>query len=152
MTKDELEAALKGIDCDQETIDKAFYEEFAQKYRPSARRATPLVKTALDGSREVSPQSPIVEAWLTYSLSFRDTELNLQELMETADSINKMVPTPDEISYTFLQLSKRGWLTENEHRYGLTIEARHAIRTIVGEGDVFDEIERLEKWIATHPR
>ena len=135
----------------QEVSNEAFHEAWFQQYRHWAEHAEPLVREALDGERHVAPESPFVEAWLSYSLYSSEGELSLQELLEAADSVNKLIPTPDEISWAFLQLRKRGWLTENLGRYGLTIEARRIIRTIADDGDVLDEMERLRKWILAQP-
>lgn len=151
MTRRELEAELKSIGFDQITISDAFIEIFSQHYRHWAERVTPLVCSALDGSRMITPQSPSVEAWLTYALFIRDTEVALEELIEAADFISHLIPNPDEISWTLLQLRKRGWLVEHEGTYGLTANGRGLIQEIVTSGELLEELDELEAWILMHP-
>jgi len=68
-----------------------------------------------------------------------------------ADGIEHAVPNPEEIAWGFLRLRTRGWLVEQEDRYGLTREGRRVIESVVGEGTVLDRMERLEVWTLAHP-
>lgn len=151
MASSELTAALIAIGCDEKAIDEAFFEDFFEQYRLPAGTATPLVKAALGGQREVPPQPPITEAWLTVALFDQDKELTIQMLMEIADSIRKLLPTADEISWAFQCLEKRGWLTQRGELYGLTPEARRTIADIVGEGGAWGGVKRLKEWMLVNP-
>ncbi len=151
MMRSELEAALESVGCHQEAINAAFSEGFFEQYRSYAKQVEPLVRAVLDGSRKVVPQSPSVEAWLAYALFFRDEELTIQQLIMTADEINHLIPSPDEISWALLQLRKREWLADNGNRYKLTPEGRDSIAGIVGHGEVLEELERLKEWVSSHP-
>jgi hypothetical protein len=151
MTRRELEVCLKAIGFDERTIDEAFCEEFSQCHRNWAEQVAPLVIAALDGSRAVKPQSPSAEAWLTYALFIRDKEMTIQELIEAADFINHLIPNSEEISWTFLQLRKRGWLVEHEGVYGLTENGRHSIQEVVTDGELLEELDELKSWIISHP-
>src|SRR2546425_9941388 len=53
----------------------------------------------------------------------------------------------DDVASAFLCLRKRGWLSVQGNKYGLTGEGRLAINTIVAQGS----LERLNGWISSHP-
>ncbi|OGS59821.1 MAG: hypothetical protein A3K59_09575 [Euryarchaeota archaeon RBG_19FT_COMBO_69_17] len=122
-----------------------------QSYRQWAEEVAPQLHAALSGEREISPQLPRTEAWLALCLFFGDSPLPLRDVIQMADGIEHAVPNPEEIAWGFLRLRTRGWLVEQEDRYGLTREGRRVIESVVGEGTVLDRMERLEVWTLAHP-
>jgi hypothetical protein len=118
-----------------------------ENYREFAEKIAPALRAALAGERDVPTQKAGVEAWLGYALYYYDRLLSLEGVIESADAINHGIPNPDEVSWAFLCLRKRGWLVVQGHMYGLTPEGRLAINTIVVQGS----LERLNGWISSHP-
>src|SRR3990172_3298751 len=143
----ELIPALKALGCTEDDIRRAFEQLGERQYRRMAELTGPVVRDALAGARELPPQRPFTEAWLGYALYSYERLLTLEEVIETADSINHLIPTPDEVAWAFVRLKERRWLAVQGDLYGLTEEGRLAIGTIVNEGVV----ERLEKWISENP-
>lgn len=119
----------------------------SENYREFAEEIAPVLLAALAGKRDVPPQKPFVEAWLAYALYYYDRLLFLEEVIESADAINHGIPTADDVASAFLCLRKRGWLSVQGNKYGLTGEGRLAINTIVAQGS----LERLNGWISSHP-
>ena len=153
MPAGELWKALEAIGCRSPEIMVAFdkagfhfpsYQEYGEEFRPQ-------VQKALAGEREVPQQQPFAEAWLTFAIYEMDSELTIQMLIEDADSLNHAIPTADEISWAFLCLRKRRWLTERKDLYGLTSEGRRIIASVVGADYGLGGAERLEKWVLAHP-
>jgi len=153
MPSNELWLALRGIGCTPEEIVIAFQGVGRPSpYYHWADEMLPRVKDALAGSREVPPQAPFSEAWITYALFWSQSPIPLRDVIGNADAINVLIPTADEIAWAFLRLRKRGWLVVQGNLYGLTAEGRNAIETIVGkEGGVLEQAERLEGWMLAHP-
>jgi hypothetical protein len=118
-----------------------------EHYHEFAEQIAPRLREVLAGERDVQPQKPFVEAWLGYALYYYDKLLSLEEVIESADAINHGIPNPDEVSWAFLCLRKRGWLSVQGDMYGLTTEGRLAINTIVVQGN----LDRLNRWISSHP-
>ena len=152
----DLEDALKAAGCSEEAIKHAIFLAFYDRYRPYAEETIPQLLAALHGAREVPAQSSRIEAWLTLSLIYskesKERGLTIQDLLYVADGLNKTLATPDEISWVFIQLRKRDWLSDQDGSYSLTPEARSIVEQIVrGSGDAFDEIDRLETWMSAHP-
>lgn len=143
----ELIPTLKALGCTGEDIRRAFEELGERQYRRMAELTEPVVRDALAGVREVPPQPPSTEAWLGYTVYYYERLLSLEEVIETADSVNHLIPTPDDVAWAFVRLRERGWLAVQGDLYGLTEEGRMAIGTIVNEGVV----ERLENWISANP-
>ena len=122
-----------------------------RSYRQWAERIAPRVQAALAGKQEVPPQPPFTEAWLTYALYWRESPMSLEEVIFRADSVNHAVPNPEEIAWAFIRLRKRGWLSVQGDSYALTAEGRRAVESIVDNGDLWEQIERLEQWTLAHP-
>lgn len=116
------------------------YHEFAEKI-------TPVLRATLRGGRDVPQQKPITEAWLAYALFPFERPVPLEEIIGSADAISHGIPKPDEVAWAFLSLTKRGWLSDEGDKYSLTNEGRHAINTIIAQGN----LERLNDWISNHP-
>jgi len=111
----------------------------------------PKVKAALAGTYEVPPQPPFTEAWLAYTLfDMMEPLVPLRDVVDTADALNHATPNADEIAWAFLMMMRRGWLVEKDDLFGLTDEGRHAIRDIVGEAGMYDQMKRLEDWTQQH--
>lgn len=151
LPNDELGRKLLSLGCDPAEIRHALLEAgvepFTHEYRELAEKARPHLLAALAGRRKVRTQRPFTEAWLGYALYYYSRPLSLWEVIESADSVNHLIPDPDEIAWAFLRLRARGWLAVQGDTYGLTEEGRLAMGTIVNEGVV----ERLEKWISANP-
>ncbi len=120
-------------------------------YRQWAEAVMPRLRAALAGEYEVPPQPPLAEAWLGYALFCYERLLSLEETIESADAIEHGIPNSDEVAWAFLQLRKRGWLTEQGNLFGLTTRGRSAIADIVGKGGMWDQFDRLRKWTLSHP-
>jgi len=122
-------------------------------YRQWAEDIAPQLHAALNGKREIQPQAPFNEAWMTYALFRVESSLPvpLNDVIAIADGINHSIPNPDEIAWAFLRLIKRGWLIVRGDFYGLTAEGRNSVKHIVGGGGYIDEeMDRLTDWISTH--
>ncbi len=117
-----------------------------ESYQQWAEQVIPVLRSALGDKYQVPQQRPFVEAWIGYALYSLDRHLSVEEIIESADSINHGIPSPDEVAWAFLSLRKRGWLSAQGDKYGLTVEGRRAISAIIAQGSV----ERLEGWISTH--
>jgi hypothetical protein len=122
-----------------------------QSYRQWAEEVAPQLQAAFLGEREIPPQPPRTEAWLALCLFLGESPLPLKDVIEMADGIEHAVPNPEEIAWGFLRLKRRGWLLEQGNMYGLTVEGRRMIESVVGEGTVLDRVERLEVWTSAHP-
>ena len=118
-----------------------------ESYREWADAMKPGLQAALAEERKVQPQKPSVETWLGLALHYHDRLLSLWEVIESADALNHDIPNPDEVAWAFLSLRKRGWLAVEGDMYGLTIEGRRAISTIVCQ----QNYELLNDWIQDHP-
>ena len=152
----DLEKALEDVGCDSEAVNHAIFLAFYDRYRPYAEEVLPQVRAALSGSMKVRQQSAWVEAWITYSLisskESKERRLTIQDILCAADSLNKAMASPDEISWTFIQLKRRGWLVDEDGVYALTPEARLLVEQIVEEErNSLDGIDRLEAWISANP-
>jgi hypothetical protein len=122
-----------------------------QSYVKWAQEIAPRVLAALSGKVEVPEQRPSTEAWLTYALYWKDSQLSLEDMIRYADVVGHSIPNALEISWALLRLRKRGWLSIQKDSYGLTDEGRRAVGGIVGSGDLRKRIERLEEWTSAHP-
>lgn len=114
------------------------------------------VRMALDGTREIPPQPDSRVAWLTYALFEMRTDLRIstwfEDYVAQADSLNHLVPTEDEVAWTFLHLRDRGWLQDKGNAYALTAEGLSVIEEITGgEYYALEAVEKLEEWMAAHP-
>ena len=138
MPNDELgrELLLMGYDPVEirHALEDAGVVTASHDYRETANRIRPLLQSALAGEREVPEQSPITEAWLALALSRHDGLRSLKEVIGSADAVNA-IPNPDEISWAFLRLRKRGWLAVDGDMYGLTPEGHRAVKEIVDRGE-----------------
>jgi hypothetical protein len=120
-------------------------------YTQIAREAAPRVQAALDGKVSLGPQPPLTEAWITYALLMDDEPEALEEVMFWADAIRHLLPEPDEIGWALVQLRSRGWLAMTDDSYSLTAEARSLVREIVHGAEVWEGVERLDRWVLAHP-
>jgi len=151
MSVEELAVELRNLGCDRTAAGDAMQDALLQSYRSMSDEFSPLVTAALNGEREVPPQEPFVEAWFADALFSYDRMLYLWEVLESADAINFEIPNSDRISWAFLRLRKRGWLTIEGSMYGLSAEGRSSIEAIVAQGNVPDRVYIIERWIKAHP-
>jgi hypothetical protein len=157
MTVGDLIAALKTTGCNQADIDNALREAMARysqafKDERAEQDYGPRLRAALAGEQEVAPQRPFIEPWIAYALFLDQAPASLASVLDTADFIDHLVPTPDEIAWAFVRLRRRGWLAVEANLYGLTAEGTRGIAVIIGEdGDRLDKINRLEAWASAHP-
>jgi len=119
------------------------YHEFAEKIAP-------VLRAALAGQREIPSKKPFSEAWMGVALFYNGRIVPLEEVIGTADGINHGIPNPNEVAWAFLRLRKRGWLAVQGDSYGLTSEGRRAMASVVGEGGVLRQAERLKEWVSAH--
>jgi len=153
MPSNGLWLALRSIGCTPEEVVNAFQSVGRPSpYYHWADEMGPQVEEALAGDREVLPQAPFTEAWITYALFWEQSPIPLEDIIGNADAVNVLIPTADEIAWAFLRLKKRGWLVVQGNLYGLTAEGRRSIETIVGkDGGVLEQAERLHAWMMSHP-
>lgn len=151
----ELDSKLfrKGYDILE--IDRAFLEVGVvhspeNTYRYAAKITRPFLQAALAGERNVPEQKPFIEAWLVDPLIY-DRMLSLERVIAMADAINHAIPNYDEISWAFLRLRRRGWLSIEGDMYGLTLEGRLAIQDILSKGGDSKDQKILEKWLSNNP-
>jgi hypothetical protein len=74
---------------------------------------------------------------------------SLIQVIGDANFIQDDYPTPDEISWAFLRLRRRGWLVIEDDMYGLTPEAKRIIKEI--EYDNRRWPRKLIEWMSEHP-
>ncbi len=152
MRAGDLIEALRSIGCRRADIDDAIREVTAlRSQRDWDKKIAPKLEAAFAGTYEVPAQPQRTEALLTYVLFLEESTVPLSEMVDLVDFIYRLVPTPDEVAWAFLQLRRRSWLVQGENRYGLTTEARYAIENIIGEGDHYNRIDRLTEWMLAHP-
>jgi hypothetical protein len=115
----------------------------------------PFLQAALAGEWEVPEQRPFIEGWLAYALYSYEGLCPLDEVLGWADAWNHEIPDPDEVSWAFLRLRKRGWLAIEGEMYGLTPEGRRAVKEIVSRGKkphlLLDQVRKLEKCFSDNP-
>ena len=157
-----LSLALLVIGCNEAEIANAFqaagvwnlsegpFPPF-MSYGQYAEKIEPQIRSALAREHEVPAQPPFIEAWLAFALFEGQSALNLEAVIEAADSINHLIPNPDEIAWAFLQLGGRGWLVVEGDQYSLTADARRAIDAIRCGAWAWEGAKRLEEWILSHP-
>ncbi len=135
MPNDELGRNLLSMGCEaveiQNALQDAGFEPFSSGDREAAKIIRPLLIAALAGEREVPAQTPFTEAWSACALSVKEGARFLSEVIGSADALNDAVPNPDEISWAFLRLRRRGWLVIDGERFGLTPEGRRTVEEIV---------------------
>ncbi|HYM39351.1 MAG TPA: hypothetical protein VEY12_04280, partial [Thermoplasmata archaeon] len=94
----------------------------------------------------------VAEPLIAYALFIDKSPESIASVVDTADFIWRLVPTPDELAWAFVRLKKRGWLLVDGNLYGLTAEGKSNIASAVGKGgDRRDQIRRLEAWTSAHP-
>ncbi len=130
----ELNGILLSMGLDKDEIlnaeVKAYVEHADSNYRRAEKQYLPLLQAALAGEREVPAQTPFVEAWMAVALSYHDGLRSLWEVIGSADDANRCYPSPDEISWAFLRLRRRGWLAIEGEKFGLTPEGYRAEKEI----------------------
>lgn len=148
----ELVQALEDVPCQPYDVSVALRDAgLLRSWGQHADEVQPQVEAALDGRREVPPQDPYAEAWITYALFWNKTPSRLEDIVAYADAINHAIPTADELAWAFLRLRERRWLTIKEQLYTLSPAARRTIQDLLSEGRLFDQLKRLEAWISVHP-
>jgi hypothetical protein len=118
-----------------------------EHYHEYAEKINPIVRAALAGELKIEGQKQRSEAWLGLALFGSKGLVPLEEVVASADAINHLIPSPNEVAWAFLCLKKRGWLAIERDSYGLTSEGRRAIDTILSQ----DHFERLTEWILNNP-
>jgi hypothetical protein len=152
MSSEELRKKLISLGHRRVEVQNAFHAAgvgYCLKTIKLARMTGPLLQAALAGEREVPKQEPRTEAWLAYALPGIDMMYSLIQVIGDANFIQDDYPTPDEISWAFLRLRRRGWLVIEDDMYGLTPEAKRIIKEI--EYDNRRWPRKLIEWMSEHP-
>lgn len=99
------------------------------------------------------PDSASEETILAYALYLNESHISLAKVLEEMDAINIGIPNPHLLGAAFLRLRRRGWLVfEGENVYGLTLEARQFMDTLVTRRAYMEgPDEHLSEWMEKNP-